>query len=61
MNEPFDPAALVDALAPLLGFDIAPESRGPVILHLKIAADLAARLETVELDDEAEPAAVFTA
>jgi Protein of unknown function (DUF4089) len=60
MNEPFDPAALVAATAPLLGVELAPESRAQVVLHLKIAAELAAKLEEVEFDDEAEPAPVFT-
>ena len=60
MRESFDPDALIDAMAPLLGLDIKPESRGPVITHLKIAAELAAKLEAVSLDAEAEPAPVFT-
>ena len=60
MSEPFDPAALVDSLAPLLGLEIAPESRDPVVTHLRIAAELAAKLEAVALDDEAELAPVFT-
>ncbi len=59
MNETFDPAALAAAIAPLLGVDLAPESRGPVVVHLKIAAELAAKLDAVLLDDEAEPAPVF--
>jgi hypothetical protein len=60
MNESFDPAAFVAATAPLIGVDLTPGSRAQVVLHLKIAADLAAKLEEVELDDEAEPAPVFT-
>jgi hypothetical protein len=60
MNEPFDPAALVAAAAPLIGVELAPESRAAVVLHLKIAAGLAAKLEAVELNDEAEPAPVFS-
>jgi hypothetical protein len=60
MNETFDPAALAEAIAPLLGLELAPERRGPVLAHLKIAAEFAARLDAVALDDEAEPAPVFT-
>jgi Protein of unknown function (DUF4089) len=60
MNEPFDPAALVAATAPLIGLELAPESRATVVMHLKIAAELAAKLDAIELGDEAEPAPVFT-
>jgi hypothetical protein len=60
MSESFDPAALAEAMAPLLGVELTPERRGPVLTHLQIAADLAARLGAVPLDDEAEPAPVFT-
>jgi hypothetical protein len=60
MNEPFDPAAFVAAAAQLIGVELAEESRASVVLHLKIAAELAAKLDAVELDDEAEPAPVFT-
>jgi hypothetical protein len=58
MNDAFDPAALAEAMAPLLGLELTPETRGPVVLHLKIAAEMAAKLPA--LDDEAEPAPVFT-
>jgi hypothetical protein len=61
MSEPFDPGALVDAMAPLLGLHLAPESRGVVMTHVRIAADFAAKLEAIALEDEAEPAPVFTA
>jgi hypothetical protein len=60
MNESFDPAAFVAATAPLIGVHLAADSRAAVVLHLKIAAELAAQLEAVVLDDEAEPAPVFT-
>ena len=60
MSESFDPAAIAEAMAPLLGFSLTPERRGPVLTHLKIAADLAAKLASAPLDDEAEPAPVFT-
>ena len=35
---PFDPEALVDAMAPLLGLTLTPESRAETILHLRVAA-----------------------
>jgi hypothetical protein len=57
MNETFDPAALAEALAPLLGLELTSERRGPVLTHLRIAAEMAAKLPA--LDDEAEPAPVF--
>ncbi len=57
MNDAFDPAAFAEAIAPLLGLELTPEMRGPVTLHLKIAAEMAAKLPA--LDDEAEPAPVF--
>ena len=59
MNETFDPAALAEALAPLLGLELTPERRGPVLTHLRIATEMAAKLPA--LDDEAEPAPVYTA
>jgi hypothetical protein len=59
MNEPFDPAAYTAVVAPLLGLELGEESRGPVVTHLRIAAEMAARLEAVALDDDAEPAPVF--
>ena len=31
----FDPAALADAMAPLLGLTLTPESRAQTILHLR--------------------------
>jgi hypothetical protein len=60
MNPPFDPAAYLAAVAPLLGLELAPESCGPVAMHLRIAAEMAAKLAALPLDDEAEPAPVFT-
>lgn len=60
MSETFDPAAVAEAMSPLLGLALTPDRRGPVLMHLKIAADLAAKLAAVPLDDEAEPAPVFT-
>jgi hypothetical protein len=57
--ESFDPEALADAMAPLLGLTQTPESRVQTIVHLRIAAEQAAKLLSVRLDDDAEPAPVF--
>jgi Protein of unknown function (DUF4089) len=57
----FDPEAAVDAMAPLLGLTLTPESRAQTIVHLRIAAEQAERLLSVPLDDQQEPAPVFTA
>ncbi len=57
----FDPEAVVDAMAPLLGLTLTPESRAQTIVHLRIAAEQAERLLSVPLDDQQEPAPVFTA
>ena len=56
----FDAAKIVDALAPLLGFELSEASRAQVVLHLKIAADHAARVLAEPLADSEEPAPVFT-
>jgi hypothetical protein len=57
----FDPEAVVDAMASLLGLKLTPESRAQTIVHLRIAADQAERLLSVPIDDQQEPAPVFTA
>ena len=57
----FDPEAVVDAVAPLLGLTLTPESRGQTIAHLRIAAEHAEMLLSVPLADQEEPAPVFTA
>jgi hypothetical protein len=57
----FDLEAVVDAMAPLLGLTLTPESRAQTIVHLRIAAEQAERLLSVPLDDQQEPAPVFTA
>jgi hypothetical protein len=58
---PFDPEALMDAVAPLLGLTLTPESRAQTALHLSIAAQQAEKLFSIALDDAEEPAPVFTA
>ncbi len=57
----FDPEAVVDAMAPLLGLTLTPESRAQTLVHLRIAAEQAEKLLSVPLDDQQEPAPVFTA
>ena len=57
----FDPEAMVDAMAPLLGLTLTPESRAQTIVHLRIAEGQAEKLFSVPLDDQQEPAPVFTA
>jgi Protein of unknown function (DUF4089) len=57
----FEPEAVVDAMGPMLGLTLTPESRAQTIAHLKIAAELAQKLLSVPLDDADEPAPVFTA
>jgi hypothetical protein len=57
----FDPEAVVDAMAPLLGLTLTPESRAQTLVHLRIAVEQAEKLFSVPLDDEQEPAPVFTA
>jgi hypothetical protein len=59
MSEAFDPAAVAEAMAPLLSLELTPERRGSVLAHLRIAAELAAKLDAAPLDDEAEPAPVY--
>ena len=47
-------------MAPLLGLIQTPESRAQTIVHLRIAAGHAEKLLSVPLDDQEEPAPVFT-
>ena len=56
---PFDPEALVDAMASLLGLTLAPDSRAETILHLRVAAQQAELLLSAPLQDGEEPAPVF--
>ncbi|HYA73921.1 MAG TPA: DUF4089 domain-containing protein [Roseiarcus sp.] len=61
MTEPgFDADALIDATLPLLGLAL-PEGARPVLkLHLETAERLARLVVEFPLDDESEPAPVFT-
>ena len=57
--KPFDADALIDATAPLLQLRIAPEHRAGIKLNLKTASKMAALVEQIRLDDDAEPAPVY--
>lgn len=57
--KPFDAEALIDAAAPMLQLTIAPEYRAGIKQNLKTAAKMAALLDKVKLEDDAEPAPVF--
>ena len=59
--EPFDPEALMDAMAPLLGLTLTPEWRAQTAAHLRIAAEQAEKLFSIAPDDAEEPAPVFKA
>ena len=62
MTEPeFDPESVMDAMAPLLGLDIKPEYRPGIATNLKVTSAFATLLLEAEIDDGAEPAAVFRA
>ena len=57
----FEPEAVIDALAPLLGVEIAPEYRLGVATNLRVTAALAKLVLEFPLGDESEPAPVFHA
>lgn len=59
--KPFDVEALIDAAAPMLQLQIAPEYRAGVKQNLKTAAKMAALIEKIKLEDDVEPAPVFRA
>lgn len=59
--KPFDADALIDAAAPLLQLRIEPEYRAGIRQNLKTASKMAALVEQIKLDDDAEPAPVFRA
>ena len=52
---------IIDAMAPVLGLDVAPEYRPGVVLNLQIAVRLARIAEGAELTDHDEAAPVFEA
>ncbi len=59
--KPFNADALIDAAAPVLQLEIAPDYRDGMKENLKVAAKMAVLVESVKLDDDAEPAPVFRA
>lgn len=61
-DEPdFDPEAVIDTMAPLLGLTIPPEYRIGVATNLEICARFAAKLAQLPSSDHDEPAPVFLA
>jgi hypothetical protein len=54
-------AAIVDAMAPLLGLSIDPAWRGEVAMNLVVIANAARLVLDFPLPDELEPAPVFRA
>jgi hypothetical protein len=57
----FDPDAVIDALAPMLGIEVADTFRPGVRQNLEATAKIAQAVLEFELPDEAEAAPVFTA
>ena len=55
----FDPDAVIDAMAPLLGLAIGPDQRAAVAANLRIAAGMAAQVLEVPIGDHDEPAGLF--
>ncbi|WP_237477793.1 AtzG-like protein [Lichenibacterium dinghuense] len=56
----FDPEAVIDAMAPLLGLAVAPEHRAGIAANLRALAAMAALVLDPPVGDHAEPAPVFT-
>ncbi len=55
----FDPEAVIDAMAPLLGLAIGSDQRAAVAANLRIAAGMAAQVLEVPMGDHDEPAGLF--
>lgn len=60
-ERPFDPDAVIDAMAPLLGLTIEPDDRPGIALNLTVTARFARLVLDAPVDDEVEPAPVFRA
>jgi hypothetical protein len=60
-DRPFDPEAVIDAMAPLLGLAIAPDHRPGIVTNLEVTARFARLLLDVPVEDHVEPAPVFVA
>ena len=57
----FDAQAVIDAMGPLIGIEIAPEFREGIATNLKITAEFAAQVLAFRLGDHDEQKAVFEA
>lgn len=60
-DQPFDVAAIVDAMAPLLGVTITEGHKPGVVVNLELIARMARLVLEHDLGDHAEPAPVFVA
>jgi hypothetical protein len=61
MNEmPFDAAAYVDLVAPLMGLDIDPAFRAGVVANVALIARLAEAVAAFPLPDDIEAGPIFT-
>ena len=58
-SDAFDPDALANAMAPLLGLTLVDEMRPGIRLNLETMAAMARVMESCILPDDAEPAPVF--
>jgi hypothetical protein len=59
MSSGFDPEAVIDAMAPMLGLTIDPAHRPGIVQNLRAAEAAMRRMTAAPLDDMAEPAPVF--
>ncbi len=57
----FDPEAVIDAMAPLLGLPVKPDYRPGIVTNLIVTAGFAALVVDAVVEDDAEPAPVFAA
>ena len=58
-HDAFDPEAVIDAMAPLVGLDVMPGYRPGIATNLKVTAAWAELLLEFPLGDHADPGAVF--
>ena len=61
MKHEFNADALIDASLPLLRLDLPDDWRAVVKMHLEAAERLSRLVRDFPLEDEAEPAPVYTA
>jgi len=59
-KDAFEADSLIDASLPLLGLELAADSRAVVKMHLETAERLSRLVLAFPLGDETEPAPVFT-